>query len=168
MGKVKHLLIQALKFFCISGIGWILDFTVFSLLHKFAEDRFVWEIGKLKLDACNMISMLVGVTFVFFVSTRKTFKVNLERFSLKKKYALYIGYQLVMMVVSSFIVGAFINMFTGLDGASMVSTGGAFKEGLLLSVVLFVLKPEISAKICVTPITMICNFIFMKFLSEKV
>ncbi len=168
MKKLKALLIQALKFFGISGIGWLIDFSVFAILHKFVGESLVLNLGVLKLDACNMISMLCGVTFVFFVSTRKTFNVNLKRFSLKKKYLLYICYQLVMMVISSLIVGGFINLFTGLDGATAFSASGVFDGNVLQKVVLFVLKPEISAKICVTPITMICNFLFMKFLSEKV
>lgn len=168
MKKLKAVLIQALKFFGISGIGWLIDFSVFAILHKFVGESLVLNLGVLKLDACNMISMLCGVTFVFFVSTRKTFNVNLKRFSLKKKYLLYICYQLVMMVISSLIVGGFINLFTGLDGATAFSASGVFDGNVLQKVVLFVLKPEISAKICVTPITMICNFLFMKFLSEKV
>lgn len=167
MGKNK-VIIQALKFLGISFVGWLLDFLIFTFLHMFFGDRFVLQLGSLKLDVCNMISMMVGVTFVFFVSTKKTFDVNLKRFSLKQKYMLYIGYQLVMMFVSSFIVGAFINLFTGLDGANALSNSGFLREGFILSVALFFLKPEISAKICVTPITLICNFIFMKFLSEKV
>lgn len=168
MKKLKALLIQALKFFGISGIGWLIDFSVFAILHKFVGESLVLNLGVLKLDACNMISMLCGVTFVFFVSTRKTFNVNLKRFSLKKKYLLYICYQLVMMVISSLIVGGFINLFIGLDGATAFSASGVFDGNVLQKVVLFALKPEISAKICVTPITMICNFLFMKFLSEKV
>jgi len=168
MKKLKALFIQALKFFGISGIGWLIDFSIFAILHKFVGDRLVLNLGVLKLDVCNMISMLCGVTFVFFVSTKKTFEVNLKRFSLKKKYFLYIGYQLIMMVISSLIVGAFINLYTGLDGAAAFTASGALAGNVLQKAVLFVLKPEISAKICVTPITMICNFLFMKFLSEKV
>lgn len=168
MKKFKALLLQALKFFGISGIGWLIDFSIFAILHKFVGESMVLNLGALKLDACNMVSMLCGVTFVFFVSTRKTFNVNLKRFSLKKKYFLYIGYQLIMMVISSIIVGAFINLFTGLDGAGAFATSGVLEGNVLQKLILFVLKPEISAKICVTPITMICNFFFMKFLSEKV
>jgi len=168
MKKLEALFIQALKFFGISGIGWLIDFSIFAILHKFVGDSLALTVGVLKFDVCNMISMLCGVTFVFFVSTKKTFAVNLKRFSLKKKYFLYIGYQLIMMVISSLIVGAFTNMFAGIDGAEALKASGVLANSFLQKLVLFILKPEISAKICVTPITMICNFLFMKFLSEKV
>lgn len=168
MKKVNAIFIQAMKFFGISGIGWLIDFSIFAILHRFVGNRLVWGLGVFKLDACNMISMLCGVTFVFFVSTKKTFNVKLKKLSVKKKYMVYIGYQFVMMMISSLIVGAFINMFIVLDGSTAVISNAILADSILQKGLLFILKPEISAKICVTPITMICNFLFMKFLLEKI
>ena len=60
---MKKLLLQALKFLGLSGIGWILDFSVYTILGFFSEN----------LVLNNYISSWVGVTFVFIFATRKIF-----------------------------------------------------------------------------------------------
>lgn len=167
MDKLKQLFIQALKFFGISGIGWLIDFSIFIILHKFVGDVLVLDFKVIKFDCCNVFSMLCGVTFVFFVSTRKTFSLNLNRFSLKQKYGIYIGYQLVMLILASFIIGAFITLFAQINAGIMAMEDPSFILNVI-SKCISIFKPEICAKICVTPITMVCNFIFMKILTENV
>ena len=56
---------QAFKFFGISGIGWLIDFLIYTILTS---------VLKINVDVSNMISSLVGVSFVFLVSTRKIFQ----------------------------------------------------------------------------------------------
>lgn len=65
-GKLRALLIQALRFVRLSGIGWLLDFTVYTLLSTRVSN----------LAAVNMISSLVGASFVFAFSTRFVFRDN--------------------------------------------------------------------------------------------
>lgn len=79
---MKKLFLQVLKFIGFSGIGWILDFSVYTGLGFFSSN----------LDLNNRISSWVGVTFVFIFATRKVFKNN-SRISLKWKYFIYILYQ---------------------------------------------------------------------------
>lgn len=130
---------QALKFFGVSGIGWLLDFSIYNLLGLFG----------IPFDKCNFLSSICGVTFVFFVSIRKIFKVNLKRFSLWQKYVIYIIYQIFMISIASKCVGMLSNYF------------------LMLPIGIPTQLVGIGAKICITPLTMICNFAFMKLFCEK-
>ena len=140
MKKIKELLIQALKFYGISGIGWLIDTGVFTLLSFTAIP--VW--------ICNVVSSLCGMTFVFLLSTRKTFEVNRKRLSLKQKYLVYVLFELLIIFIASRIIGFLSDFFVSVSPES------------------FIRFAPIAAKICITPFTMIINFIFMKILTEKV
>ena len=63
---MKKLFIQAIRFIGLSGIGWILDFTTYTVLGVISAN----------LVLNNTISSWVGVTFVFLLSTRIVFKNN--------------------------------------------------------------------------------------------
>ncbi|MCR4696891.1 MAG: GtrA family protein [Lachnospiraceae bacterium] len=141
MEKIKKLIIQAFKFFGLSGIGWIIDFGVFTILTKIIH---------VPAGISNIISSLCGVTFVFFTSTIKTFAVKTERFTLRQKYIFYVLFEIIVILVASKCVGLLSGVFT--------NTGVDFVVGFA----------PILAKICVTPFTMICNFVFMKILTEKI
>lgn len=136
--KITKLLLQALHFFLISGMGWLMDMCIFTLLTK---------ISPLPTMICNMISSIVAVTYVYITSTRKTF-VNNSSKSLKNKYILYIIYQICMILLSSALIGL-IASFLGKINIELISN-----------------YCKIIAKIIMTPVTMICNFIFMKWLIE--
>lgn len=136
---LKNLIIQAVKFIGVSGIGWILDFFIYTCLGLVSEN----------LILNNTISSWVGVTFVFIFATRKIFK-NKSRISLKWKYLIYIVYQIILIfLISKFL--DLINIF------------------IINNIDLQVIKDfsPILSKIIVTPITMILNFIVMKNIVEK-
>ncbi len=136
---MKNLIIQAVKFIGVSGIGWILDFFIYTCLGLVSEN----------LILNNTISSWVGVTFVFIFATRKIFK-NKSRISLKWKYLIYIVYQIILIfLISKFL--DLINIF------------------IINNIDLQVIKDfsPILSKIIVTPITMILNFIVMKNIVEK-
>ena len=137
---MKSLVNQIVKFIGISGIGWILDFFVFNCL------TFVVE----KVSIANMISSLVGVSFVFCVSTKNTFKQREGGFPIKWKFFFYIIYQIILIILISYLL-EFLKV--GL-------------ENFLMKTVL-VKFVAVMAKILVTPITMSLNFVVMKFLIEK-
>jgi len=137
---VKKIIGQAFKFYLISGLGWIIDFSVYWLLTSRGG-----EVGY-----SNFISAIPAVTFVFFVSTRKTFRQNSSRFPLKTKYLIYLTYQLILLVVVSAIGQALYGMLTAV---------------VVQSAILRNLKMVV--KILITPITMTANFIAMKLLVEK-
>ena len=137
---MKMLLRQIAKFVGISGIGWILDFCTYTSL-SFCSNNIVIN---------NIISSWLGVTFVFIFATRKVFKNN-SRISLKKKYAIYLAYQLILIYLISKLLG-YIN--------SYIISNVMIEEILRLSTVI--------SKVIITPFTMIMNFIVMKSIIERI
>lgn len=138
---MKRLLNQAIHFVGISGIGWLLDFTVFNLLN-FVSAR---------VDINNMISSLIAVCFVFTVSTRKTFVQKENGMPLKLKFIIYVLYQLVLIFAVSYVLSQINSaLIEFLKGTAMSSL------------------TALMAKIIVTPFTMLCNFVVMKLLIEKI
>lgn len=138
---MKKLLLQAFKFFCVSGIGWIIDFCIFLTLTKLGVSEVI----------ANIYSSFAGICFVYAVSTKKLFKNMNENFNLKKKFIVYILYQVVVVSISSFVIG-------GLNGLIIKN----------IDIKLIHDFSQLVAKIIVTPFTMVLNFIFMKFLIERV
>ena len=137
---MKKLFIQAIRFRGLSGIGWILDFTTYTVLGVISAN----------LVLNNTISSWVGVTFVFLLSTRIVFKNN-SKIPLKWKYVIYLLYQCVLIFFISKLLNR-VNIY------------------LLTHVTLAVVKnfSTIISKILVTPITMVLNFIVMKNVIEKI
>ena len=137
---MKNILSQAVRFIGLSGIGWILDFCTYALL------GFVSANASLN----NVISSWVGVTFVFIFATRKVFQNN-SRISLKWKYLIYLAYQAVLIWLISKLLGQ-IDLFIRAN----------------IDIALAQRFSAIIAKIVVTPITMILNFIVMKNVIERI
>lgn len=137
---MKKLFIQAIRFIGLSGIGWILDFTTYTVLGVISAN----------LVLNNTISSWVGVTFVFLLSTRIVFK-NKSKIPLKWKYVIYLLYQCVLIFFISKLLNR-VNVY------------------LLTHVALAVVKnfSTIISKILVTPITMVLNFVVMKGVVEKI
>jgi len=137
---MNHLLKQIINFTGFSGIGWILDFTVYMTLALLSVDLFF----------CNVCGAIAGVTFVFIFSTRFIFK-NKNGIPLPAKYAIYVLYQMILVYVISkllvyidtFLVGHFSFVFINEFSAVL-------------------------SKMLVTPVTMFLNFVVMKNIIEKV
>lgn len=136
---MKKLLMQGISFVGFSGIGWLLDFTTYTILGFFSEH----------LALNNMISSCVGVTFVFIFATRKIFQNN-SRISLKWKYLIYIVYQFLLISLISKLITV-VNLWI----VSHITFALILKFSALLS------------KMLVTPISMVLNFFVMKGLIEK-
>ena len=136
---LRRLLRQALRFVGLSGIGWLMDFTVYTLLSLHMTD----------LALVNVLSSLVGASFVFAFSTRFVFRDS-HRIPLALKYAIYIVYQLLLIFLISKLlawVAAGIALYAPWELLRRFSA--------------------ILAKILVTPITMTVNFFVMKAVIEK-
>lgn len=136
---LRRLLGQALRFLGLSGIGWLMDFTVYTLLSLRMEN----------LALVNVLSSLVGASFVFLFSTRFVFRDS-HRIPLYLKYAIYIVYQLLLIYLIS-------KLLAWVNGVIV-----AFAPWPLL-----VSLAPILSKILVTPITMTVNFFAMKTVIEK-
>lgn len=132
---------QALVFFGISGIGWLMDITIYTILTS---------LTKINPMYVNILSSIVAVTFVYITSTKKLFINRENAISLKKKYIIYVVYQIFIIILSSYVIGVLAFLLSGVS-------------------ISFIVKfAKITAKIIVTPFTMVINFLFMKFLIEKV
>lgn len=136
---MKQLFLQAIKFIGLSGIGWILDFCIYTALGFF--------FGNLVIN--NTISSWFAVTFVFIFATRRIFQNN-SRIPLKWKYLIYVLYQLVLI----FFISKTLNRIN----IAIVNN---------INVVIILRFSTIISKILVTPITMVLNFIVMKSVIEK-
>jgi hypothetical protein len=139
--KLKKILKQFINFLFLSGIGWLIDFTLYLLFSN---------VFNLKIIHSNILSSIPAVTFVFFVSTRKIFAKNNSRISLKEKYLIYFLYQLILILLIS-LLAQYLYLLS--------------LKNISMNVELKLLK--IIIKILITPITMLINFIVMKFLIEK-
>jgi putative flippase GtrA len=136
---LRQLLRQILRFLGLSGIGWLMDFTVYTLLSLRMEN----------LALVNVFSSLVGASFVFLFSTRFVFRDS-HRIPLGLKYAIYIVYQLLLIFLISKLL-------------AWIAAGIAlYAPWALLRKLAAVLS-----KIIVTPITMTVNFLVMKAVIEK-
>ena len=139
--KCKRILVQFLQFLAVSGVGWIIDFSVYSLLAYLTE---------IKVILANIISSIPAITYVFFISNKKIFEKSNSKLSLKVKYLIYFSYQIVLLLC--------------------VSSLGELIHAALSEVVVhdFLVKNlKLVVKILITPITMTINFIVMKKLIEK-
>ncbi len=141
MLNLKQILKQFINFLFLSGIGWLIDFTLYLLFSN---------VFNLKIIYSNILSSIPAVTFVFFISTRKIFSKNNSRISLKEKYLIYFLYQLILIVLIS-IWAQYLYLLS--------------LKNISMNIELKFLK--IIIKILITPITMLINFIVMKFLIEK-
>lgn len=141
---MKRTVKQAIGFVVISGMGWLIDFTVYCL---------ITGLFSLPVGIANVISSTPAITFVFFTSTKKTFQNKPGSLKLGYKYLIYFGYQLVLLVcISTF--GQFL--FTVIEASSLIHYALVAKYCKVL------------IKILITPITMTVNFIVMKLLIEKI
>lgn len=137
---MKEILIKLLKFIGFSGIGWLIDTTIYMILTS---------IFKLNIDISNIFSSLVGVTFVFIMSTRKIFVSN-SKINIKIKYLIYVIYQVILILTISKVMLLLKDIITPLN------------------IDLINKYINITVKIIITPFTMVINFIVMKLLLEKI
>lgn len=137
--NLRNLFKQAVKFVGLSGMGWILDFCMYTGLGFVS--------GNLMTN--NIISSWVGVTFVFIFASGKIFR-NDNQISLKWKYVIYLLYQCILIYfVSKLLVKI-----------NIVITR-TMTDGLILQF------STVISKLLVTPVTMVLNFFVMKWVIEK-
>ena len=130
---------KPIKFVIVSGIGFIIDFIIYNILSYLTP---------LNVDFCNMISSLVGVTFVFFTSTKRIFENNTTNISLKYKYLIYVVYQIILILLASKVL-LLMN-----DGLSSIDIKLIQNFSKLLS------------KCLITPFTLTINYFVMKKLTK--
>jgi len=135
---------QFISFITISGIGWLIDFSVYLILINF----FTFSI-----KYANMISAVPAVTFVFFVSVRKTFIQKQSRIRLGYKYLIYFFYQIILLLCVSWTAQMMFDCFL---------------QSLWVHCTILLSNAKILVKLLITPITMTINFFVMKGIIEKI
>lgn len=98
----------ALKFVALSGVGWVLDTTVYLLLV---------QAGVVVLLA-SCIGGLCGASFAFLTSSRFVF--DFRGGGLRLRFLLYLAYTLTNIFVSAAATQALANVLIGHAGASLV------------------------------------------------
>ncbi len=136
---MKKLIMQGIGFAGLSGIGWILDFCIYTGLGIISTN----------LILNNMISSWMGVTFVFAFTTRKIFE-NKSNISLSWKYLMYLIYQCLLI----FLISNLLYQINEIILLHFVSNSVRNFSGII-------------SKILVTPVTLILNFVVMKYVIEK-
>ena len=124
---------KAIKFVIVSGIGFIIDFIIYTMLVN---------------NIANMISSLIGVTYVFIISTRKIFENNKNNIPLKYKYLIYVIYQIILILLASYCVLVLKNLFLNIN----IDIINKFSK--------------ILAKMFITPFTLTINYCAMKKLTK--
>jgi len=132
---------QGWKFTLTSGVGWLIDFGVYTCLAVYVD---------VPVPVANMISSLPAITFVFCFATCKIFANKSGRIGLKSKYFIYLFYQAVLITM--------VSIFAGWLYVFCVEIMNRITEVTCL---------KILVKCLITPITMCCNFVFMKIIVER-
>lgn len=138
---MKKLIRQIIYFVGTSGIGWLIDFFLYMLLGS---------IFFMEVRTANMMSALTAANFVFFVSIKKNFENHQDGLKVWQKYLIYILYQTVLIGCVSWIGQAIYDYANGIE----IFSG-------------YVNLVKFGVKVCITPVTMLVNFIVMKVLVEK-
>ena len=80
------------RFAVVSGLGWLIDFSIFALLNLLG----------LPIWLANIFGATAAVLFVFFVSVRRIFQDN-GHYIIWKLFN-YIVYQLIAIVCASLLI----------------------------------------------------------------
>lgn len=131
-------------FFGISAIGWIIDFSIYLTL------TYVFDF---EVSVANFLGAVPAISFVFFMSTKKTFVSKDGGFPIFYKYVTYFGYQMILLLCVSLL-----NQYI-YEVISTTSIG---------SIDLVYRYAKVISKVIITPITMCINFAVMKVLIERV
>lgn len=140
--------IHLVLFATVSGIGWLIDFTVLLLLIGLGFEAFV----------ANLIGAGVAVTFVFAVSQRRVF---VERHGGVIKWGLLLPY-LAWQGGAVPAASALVALLTGI----LTEPAAAFVDQRDLDVAPVVLAAA-AAKVAITPLTLYANFLFSGWLIDR-
>ena len=123
----------------ISGLGWMLAMILLWVGVN-------W-VGMSPFTA-NFIGDAVAVTYVFFTSSKNTF-IHRHRFMMTK-FSIYVIYQIILITTLSWAIGWMV------------------KQPILEIYLSFFLTPELLAKIILTPLSLILNFLIAYLLIEHI
>lgn len=132
-------MLRVIKFVFVSGLGFFIDFVLYSILIRLIN---------LDIFVISLFTSLVGVTFVFFTSTKKVFENNTANIPLKYKYLIYVIYQIILILVCSKII-VYLNDIFETSSVTLISK---YSKEL--------------AKLCIPPVTLTINYFVMKKITK--
>ncbi|WP_347303917.1 GtrA family protein [Croceibacterium sp. TMG7-5b_MA50] len=138
-------------FALISGIGWLVDFTLFNLLAVAGVDLFV----------ANLVGAGVAVSLVFVAGRHFIFRDS--RTPLPLAIAAYVCWNVVAILLASVAVAA-IGRLLASPAVIMPTENLLSSLGVTLNALYLV--PPI-AKVAVTPATMYLNYLAMGIIIEQ-
>ena len=138
-------------FALISGIGWLIDFTLFNLL----------AIAGVSLFLANLVGAGVAVSLVFVAGRRFIFRDS--RTALPLAIAAYVAWNIAAILLASQAV-AMLGLL--LAQATILMPAAHVLSSLGLALDPLYLVPA-CAKIAVTPVTMYLNYLAMGVIIEQ-
>lgn len=143
--------IRVHAFALISGIGWLIDFTIFNLL----------ALAGMSLFVANLIGAGLAVSLVFVAGRRFIFRD--ARTPLPLAVSAYAMWNVAAILLASWAVAWLAHLLamplvTGMTGNALSHLG--------LSVQPVYLIPPV-AKVVVTPVTMYLNYLAMGVIIER-
>ncbi|KHL25877.1 hypothetical protein PK98_04620 [Croceibacterium mercuriale] len=138
-------------FALISGIGWLIDFTLFNLLAATGVSLFL----------ANLVGAGVAVSLVFVAGRRFIFRDS--RTALPVAIAAYIAWNVAAILLASQAVAV---LGQWLATPALMVRAGNILGSLGLTLDPLYLVPPI-AKVAVTPVTMYLNYLAMGIIIEQ-
>lgn len=139
--KIPHALLLFMRFAGLSGLGWLIDISIFLILVS------VFNLDQFK---ANMVSSCIAALGVFLLSRELIFRKVSKLLLLR--VAIYLAYTLVTIVVASMIISILVPILSPLA------------DNIIGEWALLVISG--AAKIIVTPPQLILNFYMSRFISE--
>ncbi len=133
---------QGLRFVALSGVGWVIDTTVFLLLVSFTP---------LSVLFANIVGGACGASFAFLTSSRWVFAGVGSR--VPTRLAIYLVYTVLLILSASVLVDLVHAGLTALAVTAGVSVPRSF--------VAFI------AKCLVTPLLLLSNFFVARHLARR-
>jgi len=134
---------QFISFVFVSGIGWLIDFSIYVFLTSYLD---------FAVTPANLISTIPAITWVFWASVRRIFEANKTGLKIYQKCIIYFAYHLTVIICFSLFAGYLYTVFMSSE---------------LVSYAFLYNHIKIIIKIIITPVTMTLNFIATKLLIEK-
>ena len=150
-GRVSQMPARIGYFTIISGIGWLIDFFIFTVSIK---------VG-LTAAYANLFSASVAVIFVFVTSRQWIFRHHAG--SLRSVIVKYVLWNLFAVSLASWGVGTVHGLFS----SSVFDFLEFVRSNFFQTPITVATLSAIAAKVFITPFTMYSNFVVLGYILEK-
>ncbi len=138
-----------LRFAVVSGVGWLIDVGTTMALVEVGASPF-WA---------SLVGAATAVTFVYFVALRSVFQVD-ERLG-ARGFPPYVVWQVCAISAASVLVSVLAGWLAPVSAAMLERLGSDASFDPLT-------WAAGAAKALVTPLTLLANFLFMRWLTVRI